>query len=245
MRYILTLFLIALVSSSEVINKSDEIKKFAEYEDNELQILFRIFPIIEKICIAGIALCAKARAFINNTKILKYIKGAEGVDSKIMKGRSGIITRQNLIQKSKIFYSGKQLFDKGREIYNEYSGIINSPRIDRKNINIIDKVKQGEIYQNYQKIRNTYNKAKDAYDKLKNYYEKGLDIYNKYFKHDKTPKEQHKEYQRIEQGRTLEYQAQKQRLNIQEKKSKAKIMQQKLQQEQKNQAFKSFRLYAQ
>jgi len=241
MRYILSLFLIVLVSSSEIINIADEIKKFPKYKDNELQNLFGIIiPIIEKISIAGIALCAKARLFINSTKILKYLKGSIGVGSRIIKGGRSIIAIQNLIQKSKIFYSGKQIFEKGREIYNKYSGIIKNPRIYRKNINTINKVKQSEIYQTYQKLRNTYNKAKDAYDKLKNYYEKSLDLYNNYLKHDKTPEEQHKEYQRIEQIRTLEYEAQQQRLNIHEKKSKAKIMQQKLQQEQKNQAFKRY-----
>ena len=69
MRYILSLFLIALISSSEIINKADEIKEFSEYENAELKILFRIIPLIDKISIVGIASYAKARAFTN---ILKY-----------------------------------------------------------------------------------------------------------------------------------------------------------------------------
>ena len=235
MRYILSLFLIALISSSEIINKADEIKEFAQHENVDLKILFRIISLINKISFAGIALCIKARAFINKTKILKYIKGNIGAGSKIFKGE-----RNLLLQKSKIFFVTKKIFNKGLIIYNKYSEIIKNPRINRENINAIDKVEQNKIYQTYQKIRDTFNEAKETYDKLKNYYEKTQDIYNKNFKQVKTPEEQHKEYQRLEQIRTQEYQAQQQILNISEKKRQARLMQQKLQQEQKNQAFKRY-----
>ena len=109
MRYILSLFLIALISSSEIINKADEIKEFAQHENVDLKILFRIISLINKISFAGIALCIKARAFINKTKILKYIKGNIGAGSKIFKGERNIISRLNLLlQRSKIFFVAKK-----------------------------------------------------------------------------------------------------------------------------------------
>ena len=216
MRYILTLFLIALVSSSEIINKADEIKEFSEYEDVELQFLFGIIPFIGKIVGAAVGLFAKAKAFIAGTKVFKFVKGAIGVGKKIFSGAKAFIAKgQALVQKSKIFQTGKKIFDAGRQIYDKYKGVIQNSKLYQRVVGTIDKVKQSKIYQTYQKIRDTYNKGKDIYDKVKGYYEQGQDIYNKYFKKEKTPEEQRQEYQRQEQIRTQQYQAQQQRLRQQ------------------------------
>ena len=216
MRYILTLFLIALVSSSEIINKADEIKEFSEYGDVELQFLFGIIPFIGKIVGAAVGLFAKAKAFIAGTKVFKFVKGAIGVGKKIFSGAKAFIAKgQALVQKSKIFQTGKKIFDAGRQIYDKYKGVIQNSKLYQRVVGTIDKVKQSKIYQTYQKIRDTYNKGKDIYDKVKGYYEQGQDIYNKYFKKEKTPEEQRQEYQRQEQIRTQQYQAQQQRLRQQ------------------------------
>jgi hypothetical protein len=196
MRYILTLFLIALVASTEIIDKADEIKEFSEYDDVQLQFLFGIIPFIGKAVAAVAGLFAKAKAFIAGTKIFKFVKGAIGVGSKIFKGAKGFIAKgKALLEKSKIFKFGKNIIDKGRTIYNKYKGIIQNTKIYKKVVGTIDKVKQSKIYQTYQKIKDTYNKGKDIYDKVKNYYEKGKDIYNKYFKKNNTQEEQQKQQQ--------------------------------------------------
>jgi hypothetical protein len=108
MRYILTLFLIALVSSSEIIDKADEIKEFSEYEDVELQFLWGIIPFIGKIVGAAVGLFTKAKAFIAGTKVFKFVKGAITAGSKIFKGASSFISKgRALLEKSKIFKFGK------------------------------------------------------------------------------------------------------------------------------------------
>ena len=146
MRYILTLFLIALVASTEIIDKADEIKEFSEYDDVQLQFLFGIIPFIGKAVAAVAGLFAKAKAFIAGTKVFKFVKGA-------------------ITAGSKIFKFGKNIIDKGRTIYNKYKGIIQNTKIYKKVVGTIDKVKQSKIYQTYQKIKDTYNKGKDIYNK--------------------------------------------------------------------------------
>jgi len=242
MRYILTLFLIALVSSSEIIDKADEIKEFAEYEDVQLEFLFGLIPIIGKVIGAAVGLFAKAKAFIAGTKVFHFIKGAIGVGKKIFTGAKAFIAKGTaLVQKSKIFQTGKKIFDAGRQIYNKYSGMIKNSKIGRVVFNTIDKVKQSKIYQTYQKIRDTYNKGKEVYDKVKGYYEQGKDIYNKYFKKDQTQEQQRQEYLKQQQLRTQQYQAQQQRLRQQEQLRQQRLRQQQTQKpvinQEKNQAF--------
>ena len=245
MRYILTLFLISLVASSEIIDKADEIKEFAEYEDVQLEFLFGLIPIIGKVIGAAVGLFAKAKAFIVGTKVFKFVKGAIGVGSKIFKGAKAFVAKgQALLQKSKIFQTGKKIFDTGRQIYNKYSGMIKNSKIGRAVFNTIDKVKQSKIYQTYQKIKDTYNKGKEVYDKVKGYYEQGKDIYNKYFKKEKTPEEQRQEYLKQQQLRNQQYQAQQQRLRQQEQLRQQRLKQQQTQKpvnvQEKNQAFQRY-----
>ena len=228
MRYILTLFLIALVSSSEIIDKADEIKEFAEYEDVQLEFLFGIIPFIGKAIAAAVGLFAKAKAFIVGTKVFKFVKGAIGVGKKIFSGAKAFIAKgKALVEHSKIFQTGKKIFDAGRKIYDKYKGIVQNSKLYRRVVGTIDKVKQSKIYQTYQKIKDTYNKGKEVYDKVKDYYEKGKDIYNKYFKKDQTQEEQQQAYQEEQKYRTGNYQAQQQRLSsLQEKLRQARLMQQ-------------------
>ena len=235
MRYILTLFLIALVSSSEIIDKADEIKEFSEYENVELQFLFGIIPFIGKIVGAAVGLFAKAKAFIAGTKVFKFVKGAIGVGKKIFSGAKAFVAKgKALVEHSKIFQTGKKIFDAGRQIYDKYKGVIQNSKVYQRVVGTIDKVKQSKIYQTYQKIKDTYNKGKEVYDKVKGYYEEGKDIYNKYFKKEQTPEEQKKEYQRQEQIRTQQYQAQQQRLRQQEQLRQQRLKQQQQQKPQVN-----------
>ena len=211
MRYILTLFLIALVSSSEIISKADEIKEFAEYDDVQLEFLLGLIPIIGKVVTAAVGLFTKAKAFIVGTKVFKFVKGAIGVGSKIIKGAKGFIAKgKALLEKSKIFKTGKELFDKGQSIYNKYKGVIQDSKLYKRVIGTIDKVKKSQMYQTYEKIKNTYDKGKEIYDQVKGYYEEGKDIYDRYFKKEKTPEEQRQEYIRQTQIRTQPYQTQPQ-----------------------------------
>ena len=245
MRYILTLFLIALVASSEIIDKADEIKEFAEYEDVQLEFLFGLIPVIGKVIGAAVGLFAKAKAFIAGTKIFKFVKGAITAGKHIFSGAKAFIAKgKTLIEHSKIFQTGKKIFDAGKQIYNKYSGIIRNSKIGSRIINTIDKVKQSKIYQTYQKIRDTYNKGKEVYDKVKGYYEQGKDIYNKYFKKEKTPEEQRQEYLKQQQLRTQQYQAQQQRLRQQEQLRQQRLKQQQNQKpvnlQEKNQAFQKY-----
>ena len=180
MRYILTLFLIALVSSSEIIDKADEIKEFSEYEDVELQFLWGIIPFIGKIVGAAVGLFTKAKAFIAGTKVFKFVKGAITAGSKIFKGASSFISKgRALLEKSKIFKFGKSVIDKGQAIYNKYKGIIQNSKLYKRVVGTIDKVKQSKIYQTYKKVRDTYNKGKEVYENVKDFVENGPD-FNKY-----------------------------------------------------------------
>jgi hypothetical protein len=189
MRYLLTLFLIALVSTSEIIDKADEIKEFGEYEDVELQSLFGLIPIIGKIVAAGFELFAKAKAFIADTRIFEFAKGVIGAGRSIFKGA------QTLFHKSKIFTTGKQIFDKGRRIINKFKGMSRVPISFKKDLpNIYKRYKAIpeiiKIYRTYTEIIDTYNKGKEVYKEIKDYYNKVKDFYDIYLKKDNQEQEQ-------------------------------------------------------
>jgi hypothetical protein len=177
MRYLLTLFLIALVSTSEIIDKADEIKEFGEYEDVELQFLFGIIPIIGKIVTAGIGLFAKAKAVIAGSRIFRFVRGAIGVGRRIFSGA------RTLIQKSRIFRTGQQIFNKGRQIYNKYKGIFQRSKLFRRGSQIYNKYKtmleNSKVYQTYKKIKHTYDQGKKIYDNI-----------NRFIKNDNQEQEQ-------------------------------------------------------
>ena len=78
-------------------------------------------------------------------------------------------------------------------------------------------------------IMKKVKKGKEVYDKVKNYYEEGKDIYNKYFKKDKTQEEQRQEYLEEEKYRKQQYQEQQQRLSQLEQQRKQKLRQQEQQ----------------
>ena len=188
MRYLLTLFLIALVSTSEIIDKADEIKEFGEYEDVELQFLFGLIPIIGKIVTAGIGLFAKAKAVIAGTKIFKFVKGAIGVGKRIFSGA------RTLFQKSRIFRTGQQIFNKGRQIYNRYKGLVQRSRLFKKGSQIYNKYKtileNNKVYQTYKRVKHTYDEGKKVYDNINNYYQKGRKFYDNYIRKDGQKQEQ-------------------------------------------------------
>jgi hypothetical protein len=186
MRYFLTLLLIALVSTSEIIDKAQEINELAEYDNVELQFLGFI-PIIGKIVSAVVGIFTKAKAFIAGTKIFKAIKTAAGVVSKVVgKGRSIIMKGKALIERSKIFQTGKKIIQTGKDIYNKYKGLIKNNPIVKRVTDTYTKVKNtiehSKVYQTYKKIKETYDKGKEFYDNVKNYYEKGKDFYEEYLK---------------------------------------------------------------
>ena len=186
MRYFLTLLLIALVSTSEIIDKAQEINELAEYDNVELQFLGFI-PIIGKIVSAVVGIFTKAKAFIAGTKIFKAIKTAAGVVSKVVgKGRNIIMKGKALIERSKIFQTGKKIIQTGKDIYNKYKGLIKNNPIVKRVTDTYTKVKNtiehSKVYQTYKKIKETYDKGKEFYDNVKNYYEKGKDFYEEYLK---------------------------------------------------------------
>ena len=186
MRYFLTLLLIALVSSSEIIDKAQEINELAEYDDIELQ-FFPLIPILGKIVTAAIGIFAKAKAFIAGTKIFHAIKTAAGVAAKFIgKGKALILKGKSLIEHSKIFQTGKKIFQTGQNIYNKYKGMIQNSKLVQRFKTTYDKVKytveKSKVYQTYKKVKETYDKGKEVYDKVKDYYEKGKDFYEEYLK---------------------------------------------------------------
>ena len=186
MRYFLTLLLIALVSSSEIIDKAQEINELAEFNDVELQFL-PFIPILGKIVTAAVGLFTKAKAFIAGTKIFHAIKTAAGVATKFIgKGKALILKGKSLIEHSKIFQTGKKIFETGKNIYDKYKGMIQNSKIVQRFKNTYDKVKysveKSKVYQTYKKVKETYDKGKEVYDKVKDYYEKGKDFYEEYLK---------------------------------------------------------------
>ena len=195
MGYILTLCLIVLASSSQIINKDDEIKEFAEYEDVELQFLYSIIPYFEKGCIAAISLCDKARSLAISTRKFKNVNGTKVIAPKIFKDRKLFIKQYPLFRNKHILrIENKTIACK------QYNGLIKNSSIDKK-VSTIDKFKLNEIYRNYQKIKEVYNKCKDIYLKGK----------ESYLKIGMTLKKQ-QEYQKLEQNRT---QAEQQKLKLQ------------------------------
>ena len=204
MRYILTLFLISLVASSEIIDKADEIKEFSEYDDVELQIFFLI-PFIAKAISVGIGLIAKAKLIFTGAKIFKFVKGAISVGSKIVKGARGFISKgKALLGKSKFFRTGKQILEKGRQYYNKFKGTIEKSRLYQKGKRLYDKGRN--IYNKYKnmiennKYYKAYKKVKDTYDEVKDYYDKGKDFYDRYI----AKREQEEQQQTPEQKRREE-----------------------------------------
>ena len=242
MKYILTLFLITLISSSDIINKANEIKEFSEYEDAELQFNLEIIPYIGAVYSSGKALFASAKAFIIGTKIFKLVKyGNEEISKFCKEGKDFISKGRDLLQKAKIFQLGRKTFYDGINIYNRYIGITRNPKLYKRIIATCDKVKLQKIYQIYKKMRDTYNKAKDIYDKIKNYYKQYLDIYNRYLKKDKTPEEQRQEYLELEKNSIKKYQAQQQRLKlIEEKLRQIQIKRQEILIQQKLESFQHY-----
>ena len=196
MRYLLTLFLITLVSTSEIIDKADEIKEFGEYEDVELQFLFGLIPVIGKIVTAGIGLFTKAKAVIAGSRIFRFVRGAIGVGRRIFGGA------HHLLQKSRIFRTGQQIFNKGRQIYNKYRGIVQRSKLFKRGSQIYNKYKtmleNSKVYQTYKEVKHTYDQGKEVYDKINNYYNKGKDFYDRYIRkdnHEKEPNQQERQRQ--------------------------------------------------
>ena len=186
MRYFLTLLLIALVSTSEIIDKAQEINEVAEYDDVELQFL-PFIPILGKIVTAAIGIFTKAKAFIAGTKIFHAIKTAAGVATKFIgKGKDLIMKGKALIQNSKIFQTGKKIIQTGKNLYDKYKGMIKNNPLVKRVTDTVSKVKntieKSKIYQTYKKVKDIYDKGKDIYDKVKDYYEKGKDFYEEYLK---------------------------------------------------------------
>jgi hypothetical protein len=215
MRYILTLFLISLVASSEIIDKADEIKEFSEYDDVDLQFFF--IPFIVKAVTAGIGLITKAKAIITGTKIFKFVKGAVSVGSKIVKGAKGLIAKgKALITKSKIFQTGKKIFERGKKVYDTFKATIEKSKLYQKGKrfyeqarNIYNKYKNiaehNKYYKTYKEVKDTYDKVKGTYDQVKNYYDKGRDFFDKYLKkrvdeEEKSPEQIKKEQERQKQA---------------------------------------------
>jgi hypothetical protein len=164
------------VSTSEIIDKADEIKEFGEYEDVELQFfLFGLIPIIGKIITVGAGIFAKAKAFIAGTKIFKFAQGAFRAGRGIFKGA------QTLFHKSKIFTTGQRIFNKGRQIYKKFKGVFERSKLFKKGSEVYNKYKtmleKNKIYQTYKKIKHIYEQGKDVYKEITDYYnkEKGLD----------------------------------------------------------------------
>ena len=211
MRYFLTLLLIALVSTSEIIDKTQEISLFGEDKDVELQFLGFI-PIIGKIVTAAVGLFTKAKAFIAGTKIFHAIKTAAGVVGKVIgKGKALIMKGKALIQNSKIFQTGKKIFDTGRQIYDKYKGLIQNSKLYQRVTNTVNNVRnaveKSKIYQTYKKVKETYDKGKEVYDQVKSYYEKGKDFYQKYLQpqnqQNQQPQQQQQQQQQQRQQQQL------------------------------------------
>ena len=51
MRYILSLLLVAIISTSDIIDKEQEINEVGEYYDIKLQFFYQIIPFIGKLLI--------------------------------------------------------------------------------------------------------------------------------------------------------------------------------------------------
>ena len=181
MRYILSLLLVAIISTSDIIDKEQEINEVGEYYDIKLQIFYQIIPlipIIGKIVNFTEEYLNKTKDFIRETEIFELIKIAEKfITNATDKDRQIIMKGKLLCKEFNNLENSTIIIDEAKNLYNTYKNYrrIFDKRYYPDNYNL----KKDRFYKTYIKIRDTAYRIKFYYGNITSYYEETKEFYDK------------------------------------------------------------------
>ena len=177
MRYILSLLLLAIISTSDIIDIEQEINEGGEYNDIKLQFLFVLIPFITKVEHLN-----KVKAFIRETEIFELIETAEKfITNETDKDRQIIMKGKLLIKEFKNYKNSTIIINKAKRLYNKYKSYYNGIQsyVKRKPYPLFNELKRRIFYKLYIKLKDTYNKFKYFYGNITSYYEETKEFYDK------------------------------------------------------------------
>ena len=181
MRYILSLLLLAIISTSDIIDKEQEINEVGEYNDIKLQFLSFI-PFVTKVANATLEHLNKAKAFIRETEIFELIETAEKfITNETDKDRQIIMKGKLLIKEFKNFKNSTKIINEAKRFCNKYKRYYNGVQlfVKRKPNSLFNELKRREFYKLYIELKDTYYKFKYFYGNITSYYEETKEFYDK------------------------------------------------------------------
>ena len=132
MRYILSLLLVAIISTSDIIDKEQEINEVGEYYDIKLQFFYQIIPFIGKVVNISGEYLNKTMDFIRETEILELIKIAENFITNATDKDRQIIMKGKLLSKEfKNLENSTKIINAANKLYNKYKNYQKPNRIIR------------------------------------------------------------------------------------------------------------------
>lgn len=179
MRYILSLLLLAIISTYDIFDKEQEINEVGEYNDIKLQFLFGYIAFIRKVSNATLEHLNKVKTFIRETEIFELIETAEKfITNETDKDRQIIMKGKLLIKEFKNFKNSTIIINKAKRLYNRYyKGI--QLFVKRKPYRLFNELERREIYKLYIELKDTYYKFKYFYGNITSYYEETKEFYGK------------------------------------------------------------------
>ena len=121
MRYILSVLLVAIISTSDIIDKEQEINEVGEYYDIKLQFFYQIIPFIGKVVNISGEYLNKTKDFIRETEIFELIKIAEKFITNATDKDRQIIMKGKLLSKEfNNLENSTIIIDEAKNLYNRY-----------------------------------------------------------------------------------------------------------------------------
>ena len=182
MRYILSLLLVAIISTSDIIDKEQEINEVGEYYDIKLQFFYQIIPFIGKVVNISGEYLNKTMDFIRETEILELIKIAENfITNSTDKDRQIIMKGKLLSKEFKNLENSTKIINAANKLYNKYKNILTPNRIIYQPVYpfVRPHYKNTKFYKIFLKVRDTFYRIKFYYGNITSYYEETKEFYDK------------------------------------------------------------------
>ena len=182
MRFILSVLLVAIISTSDIIDKEQEINEVGEYYDIKLQFFYQIIPFIGKVVNISGEYLNKTKDFIRETEILELIKIAENfITNATDKDRQIIIKGKLLSKEFKNLENSTKIINAANKLYNKYKNYLKPNRIIRTPYYPSShyRSEKEKFYKIYPKVRDTFYRIKFYYGNITSYYEETKEFYDK------------------------------------------------------------------
>ena len=182
MRYILSLLLVAIISTSDIIDKEQEINEVGEYYDIKLQFLYSLISNFGKVVNISGEYLNKTKDFIRETEIFELIKIAENfITNATDKDRQIIIKGKLLSKEFKNLENSTKIINAANKLYNKYINYLKPNRIIRTPYYPSShyRSEKEKFYKIYLKVRDTFYRIKFYYGNITSYYEETKEFYDK------------------------------------------------------------------